>query len=598
MDVVRRDYRTQLRLQILYERVQFVDAPGRRHEQQIAPALGKKARKPFARFENATDEAHVTGLNHNATGNQSRVLDARNGHSHASVHSASLLGEPSAAAPLERLAPGARDTMLALMAVKPVPKPVESDDWFDEPVPFDESEEDYEQNWDDDELADEPETVAGEDDDDAETPLPVGELVQVAETDAGERAEATELDIGEMQLGFDDGGTSTDDQDQTGVSNDDLSAGLDAVAEWSGDESAEEGPDEPLDQDIDETALPQLDCGDDQELDALDVGQLQLPDEERLPAWAQVPWMRLTTPLVAVPMNGLCVQGGAVTAAGRGAVHMEAGATDAFAVQWLPLRHAPAAEIVGLHVQGTLKPKLFLMTASSLLVSDDAGATVTSSPIPEREAVRQFCAMHGVMAALTTAGSLLVSPTDEPSWEQVLCQSEVLAIGSDDDQLFAAVAAQDSVVIRRSDDGQQWTEEQPPAPPLRPDHTLLLATGFGILVVADSAGRVHVRRDGTWTSLAVPSELRALCVVEGPKGPVVMASVFIESEDRSYLLELETERAWVVGDLSPDVIVEATDDDGSESLGQAAAMAWDADRGWLWIAGRFGLAAWRPGVPT
>ena len=77
---------------------------------------------------------------------------------------------------------------------------------------------------------------------------------------------------------------------------------------------------------------------------------------------------------------------------------------------------------------------------------------------------------------------------------------------------------------------------------------------------------------------------------------VLVGTFYVESEDKSYLFSIEEEdQPKLSADLAPSVGVGPSDEiDDSEGLGRATALRWDEARGWIWIAGRFGLQAWRP----
>jgi hypothetical protein len=129
-----------------------------------------------------------------------------------------------------------------------------------------------------------------------------------------------------------------------------------------------------------------------------------------------------------------------------------------------------------------------------------------------------------------------------------------------------------------------------------------LASGTKLALFGTPGGAFWMRTAtvGEWSAFAVAPEACAAAVVDTDTGPFAVVAVYSESEDRSYLLRIGASgEAEMVGDLSPDVAVPSGDDaEESEGMGRVSTIVWDGRRGWLWVAGRFGLQAWRPVFPA
>ncbi|MFW5739036.1 MAG: hypothetical protein ACOC1F_01575, partial [Myxococcota bacterium] len=122
--------------------------------------------------------------------------------------------------------------------------------------------------------------------------------------------------------------------------------------------------------------------------------------------------------------------------------------------------------------------------------------------------------------------------------------------------------------------------------------TRVLAAQSGALVASLDAGT-------TWHEVRVPAQLRSVTVVPGDKADMIVGALYAESEDRSYLFAwLPGQEPTLVADLSPDVTVGNADVDPSDGLGRAHHVRWDGVRGCVWVAGSFGLGAWRPSLPA
>jgi hypothetical protein len=404
---------------------------------------------------------------------------------------------------------------------------------------------------------------------------------------------------------------STDDDDAEGIDTDDAAVGIDGRADVAAAERADEVQGDPRGEEIDEAALPALDADDATDLDGGlgDEEDASMPDEIPLPPPGAEPWQRVPTPLVATPMSCVSVAPGSVLAAGSGAALLQIDSTGQTTPSWLELEGAPAGEWVAVAIETSGGTRWWGATRDGVFVSADAGASIAPALIgrgPASSAVRDLCLVGSKRPSpclLTTAGLVTASGRGHGGWHDPCPGRTIRALARGErGTVFALATDRQDAALLRSDDGLAWTPQ-----PLAPEAARvaraaapMLAVRGATIVVAEPGGAAAVSRDegASWRSVALPSGLTALAVGEDDGRAVVLATVFVESEDRSCLLAVdEQDRAWRVADLSPDVAVGAIDGaDESEGTGRADAIAWDEHRGWAWVAGRFGLVAWRPGM--
>lgn len=452
------------------------------------------------------------------------------------------------------------------------------------------------------------------DDDKTDASLPIGELIDElpdAPDTSPEAADAAEeVNTGDGDIAFSDEASGEDD-DAEGIDGDDVTQGIDALSDL-GEDDEREGTDEPLEDEVDESAFPQLDA-DEQggDADNLDIGEIDLPDEVPVPDWSEVRWERVEMPLVAVPMRHVACSSRCVAAAGDGAVVLAYEDDAPPACRFLPLEGHGSAELVGIVLQDPDGRRLLLATRHRLMVSADAGRQVrvvadVLDEGPEAEITRMESAARGAgfAYACTSKGRLLVSSEPARGWRPIDGVGLVRSIAVDEGGTAHVLARRDGQLHwLRSDEEGRWEGKalqgipqqlpEAPAPVMAVRGTTwVIASPTGMLIASLDAGE-------TWQQTRLPTPLRSVTVVPGDEGHVVVGAFYVESEDRSYLFSwrpgAQPER---VADLSPDVTVGTLEIDPSDGLGRAHHVRWDPIRGCVWVAGSFGLCAWRPALPA
>ncbi len=446
-------------------------------------------------------------------------------------------------------------------------------------------------------------------DDSVAEDLPVGELIEVDRADPGGTEDDGNLDIGSPAFDFSDGEAGRDDDDVAGAAGDDDTLGIDVIPEeGEGDQDGESvlggGAEE-----VDESRLPELDSDDETDLPGeIPVDDTDVGEDVALPPWAAARWERVPIPLIAVPMTALWVGRDRTLAAGEGAVALTFGADSAACAQRLALAGLPPVEIVAV-VGDDGSPGVLLATRQGVHASLDGGATAG----PALLRANGEASIAGVVAgagpsptcyARRTDGVMLVSPRLGSPWTSLEGVGVVRAMASDTDGLMRVVARRDGPVLMTFDGSGRCKSEALPddMAALLSREGAWVAAGRHHCVMGVVDGRVWWRSSAAtgWARVLLPREACAAAVVDAGVGAFVVVAVYVESEDRSYLVRLGTDgTARLVGDLTPDVVDPASSSgDETEGMGRVAAIAWDPHRGWLWVAGRFGLQAWRPELPA
>jgi hypothetical protein len=122
---------------------------------------------------------------------------------------------------------------------------------------------------------------------------------------------------------------------------------------------------------------------------------------------------------------------------------------------------------------------------------------------------------------------------------------------------------------------------------------VLLAAQGSVMAVATASGAVAASFDGggQWLEARVPPTLGCLGIAAGR----VVGAIFLESEDKSCLFVIGRDGIpRSVAEIAPTGCGLDAGDDESEGRGQATGLAWDEQRGVLWVAGGFGLRAFKP----
>lgn len=281
-----------------------------------------------------------------------------------------------------------------------------------------------------------------------------------------------------------------------------------------------------------------------------------------MPPWSSPGWEQVPLPLVAEPMSTIELRDGRVLAVGQSVVE---------------------------------------------LVADQAGGLRAVSG-PARDDVSSgqlaFGLGRALLARLSHDGAIELSRDHGRTWSDVQKQGEIAGVCVDESgALVAAIGSGKLAGVLRSADGSAWSLTEAAA-----GHTFtwqrpaLVAACASSVAVGTPEGTIDLSGNGgaDWSRHQVPRWLTSIAFVPASRGAVLVGTLFVESEDKSYLFAVGPGGGLsLVADLSPAVGVGSQgDDDESEGLGRAESVVWDEARGWLWIAGRFGLQAWRPLFPA
>ncbi len=461
-----------------------------------------------------------------------------------------------------------------------------------------------------DDLADELVEDAADTDDSVADDLHVGELVEWLDDALDAADDAADLDVGETVQAFGEAGTGRADDDASGVADEDLTLGIDAVPEQGEGDAAGETVMGGGEAEVDESMFPELDSDDEADLPGeLRVDDTEVADEVPLPAWAAVRWEKVSIPLVAVPMTCLWVTADRAVTAGDSAIELDFGQEQVPDARRLELAGLPSGEIVAIQGDGEDPSRLIVATHHGVHLSSDGGATVGSwtfrAPGEATIAGVTACSPRWrACYAHASDGSMFASAHPGSGWTRLEGIGSVRAVAQDAAGSLFVLALRDTPALLRFDTQGRWESEPLPgdvAPRLRGQRAWL-AMDPGLALFGTPGGAIWMRtgRAGEWIARSVAPEACAAAVVDTGSGPFAVVAVYVESEDRSYLLRIEPSgEAELVGDLSPDVaIASGTDAEDSDGMGRVLAMVWDSRRGWLWVAGRFGLQAWRPGYPA
>ena len=440
--------------------------------------------------------------------------------------------------------------------------------------------------------------------------LAIGELIDTLTDDTpDDAADSADLDTGETDVSLLEGSSRHDD-DTAGVDGDDTSLGIDAVPEQGAGDDDSEGTTGESEGEVDEAQFPELDSDDEADLPGgIVLEEIDVPDDAALPEWAAAGWERVALPLVAVPMNGIWIGDRVVIAAGTEAVALRFSDDGAAHAERLELQGLGGAEAVA--IQGDPADPRWLIAAShhAVVASRDGGATVsrTALRVAERDAIVSLSACRlrtSEICARTASGKIHVTLNGGAAWKAMEGLGEVLDVAQDESGNLHVLAWADETSLLRIDPKGHW-EAASAGPDLGPRSIgmqVRLAIMGETAAVASAEGRVWLRSspDSPWQTRLIAPELCATAIVRTSAGPCAVAAVFVESTDRSYLVRIPIDGPpELIADLSPDVALLPNEEgDEAESLGRASCLAWDDRRALLWVAGRFGLQAWRPVVPT
>lgn len=385
-----------------------------------------------------------------------------------------------------------------------------------------------------------------------------------AEIDWSESSDAAddderEVDIGEVEIDADESESfMAADADEWKA--DDMGLDIDDEIASSDDDGGEEGMLDASETAIDEP-LPDLDAdeGDEVSEGLLLEGESSLVlDDERLPRWADVVWEPRS---IETPLD-------------------EKG--ELFS---LSMRDVDCAAIT---------------SRGELFVSRDGGESFDVIDAWRAEASAQgdeltqvAFAENGRMFLLTGSGKLLVRASREGKLVRAP-QSGLLAMAAAKSGKVAAISADPGrgIELAESEDaGETWSarELEGPALVVASAPNPWLAATSGAVAMGSEAGLVVSRNGGALELVSGCAGTVAVAFAGDDESAPLVAAVYREAEDRTYIVRVSPEgMAEVVADLGG---VEAEDEDEGQSLGCANALAWDAARKVLWVAGAFGLVA-------
>lgn len=437
--------------------------------------------------------------------------------------------------------------------------------------------------------------IGGDDDDPtggdepAEEGIDVGPLDEGLLDEADDRAPGSpvgkEGDEAHERHGPDDGFDDLDDLDD------------------GDDDGGEEGTGEPIEDEVNDEDLPELDADEGGDFEGEDlIAELQDHAlEDRLPPWDPTRWVAREGAGGAVPCCAVAVDRARVVAAGDVLLIVDEGAHAA-------RRAGATAGGVSLAIADAT---IFVATARGglLAIPDSAGPS----------AVASWRARRGPIELAATPGRLWIrssdslwripTPVDNGPYLQApvgAAPADAAAPASIRDRGIRAItvsggalialtvdAASASIERKRGDDeGWQVTPLTGDAlEAARGEGARIAATAGGLaLCIADPARDLCVSRDGGATFLA--AQLRGVVAVafagDDPAAPLLAV---LDVEEGAYV-------AQVPSSGHPTLVAEITaagsDDpevsEDSAPLG-AAAIAWDAAREVAWIASRAGLLA-------
>ncbi|HPB96600.1 MAG TPA: hypothetical protein PKW66_11855 [Polyangiaceae bacterium] len=484
-----------------------------------------------------------------------------------------------------------------------------NDDLLDDLPPLDGEEEGEEQDVGlQQEFLEENDTACGEEQDGfPDFSLPVGELI-----DTPWDIDRPSLEEGDELAGVDpvqddippfDISHRREDDDDEGVTNDDIALGIDDLEAVERDDGAE-GTSDSLDNEVNESAFPHLDTSDDgDDGDQVDVGLIDLPDEVALPAWAEARWHRTHTPLVAAPMSFVICTPRLVAAAGHGICFLdECEGTERCAV--LPIPDSKHSEFVSMG----FAPRDRVMLASRQRFFETTRSVQTcqwfESGLSKGDAIAHV--VYGLCDrafsyASTTQGELLVSADHGRTWKRVDGLGKVLGLTSDEKgNAHILTVSETSFFWLDADDEGRWESKLVKAV-LSTHGVAALAASSDTWVAAleDGALLASPDRGETWFHTKIPVGIQSLAILPNEAKATIVGAIYLESHDRSVLFSwIPGQEPTLVADLSPDVAVVGADADPTEGLGRAHHLRWDPFRGCLWVAGAFGLIAWSPSLPT
>jgi hypothetical protein len=408
--------------------------------------------------------------------------------------------------------------------------------------------------------------------------------IEIDEADDGSgESEAAEdaIDVGALDEDIDDPGAEDDDGRDEGALVDDDDVDAD---DGPGDDGGLEGTDEPIEDEVDDAALPALDADDEGDFEdeaLLDGPMLAGEGVEGLPPWSDARWSAVEGAGASVPCRAVATCRGRVAATGDGTWIVDEGAHAARA----------ADEAAGVSLA---------MTDAAVLLATTRGALLAGAPWAEASlaAIAGWSARGGPAKLAATADRAwaleggAVWKVAEPSAVAPASVREggVLAIAASGSALSVLTRGDDGARIERlRGDDEAWSREplEGAAQRIAEGRAPALATAAGGRAVAvhDEAEGLALSRDGgrRFVHLPLARVLAAVFAGDALDAPLLVL-VSRGADGAVHLVRVDVD-----GDARLVAEVERTTDEG-EGL-EAAAMAWDPAREVVWIASPAGLAA-------
>ena len=439
----------------------------------------------------------------------------------------------------------------------------------------------------------------GEDplDDAAAEELEIG--VEIGDDDndptGGDEAAEDGIDVGPLdeeilEEGEDSEGLTDEHQGSSGGFEDDLD-NLDD----GDDDGGQEGTGEPIEDEVNDEDLPELDADEGGDFDGEDlIAELEEQAmDDVLPPWDPARWLPCEGAGAVVPCCAVAVNRGRVAAVGDVVLLVDEG--------------AHAARRVGASAGGVAlaiaDAAIFVATArGSLLAFSHAGAGPS--------VVSSWRARRGVLDLSAIPGRLWIRSNDalwripesveslevEPGSPVSVRERGVAAIAVSGGALIAlTLEAGGASIERRRGDDEGWQVMPLTGDALRVACSekvrVVAAAGGGALCLADPARNICVSRDAGASFHSVPLLRGAVAVAFAGDDLNAPLLAVLESEEGACIVQVPASgRPTRVAEIAVPGSDEAEPTEDSVPLGPSA-IAWDATREVAWIASRAGLIA-------
>jgi hypothetical protein len=419
------------------------------------------------------------------------------------------------------------------------------------------------------------------------------------ENDSGwlaEPADNPELDLGDVAIvDLANEPPAAEDAEEPGVKGEDF--GLGGGPEHGGLDAGDEGPVDD-DEELREEDLPDLDADAEGDVDdAVLVDPGFAADEPAGLPWAAEPWPRVGAPVaIAAATAVACAPRGAL-AAGRAdadeaslvRVDLE-GTTQAVTPDGLDATDVRALAVRGERVAA-------IMDDGRVLVSDDGAATFDELTWEGEDVAGAELAWAGdELWVRSRVGGLWVWRDGAEAAERVEPGGKpgvVVALAGDGGASIAALVADDAGrvarVARMGPAAAQAPVREPAEPPDPHGLPAILAARGAHAAYLARRGVVRSLGGGPWTRHVWDGRVTALAFVDA--AGTLVAATYSDTDDTTALVLLDpaASAARVVARIGA-ARADASSDDGG--AGRVVALAYDDTRAVIWVAGRFGVAAY------